>query len=61
MLAAQMSATRLLEQLDHGTSPQLVLWPEDVVSLDTPLSESPGAVRALRPGPDASTPPWWWG
>ena len=41
VLAAQMSATRLLEQLDHGTSPQLVLWPEDVVSLDTPLSESP--------------------
>ena len=41
VLAAQMSATRLLEQLDHGVSPQLVLWPEDVVSLDTPLSESP--------------------
>jgi len=41
VLAAQMSATRLLEQVDHGTSPQLVLWPEDVVSLDTPLSESP--------------------
>ena len=41
VLAAQMSATRLLERLDHGVSPQLVLWPEDVVSLDTPLSESP--------------------
>ena len=41
VLAAQMAATRLLEQVDHGTSPQLVLWPEDVVSLDTPLSESP--------------------
>ena len=41
VLAAQMSATRLLEQVDHGISPQLVLWPEDVVSLDTPLSESP--------------------
>jgi apolipoprotein N-acyltransferase len=40
VLAAQMSATRLLERLDHGVSPQLVLWPEDVVSLDTPLSES---------------------
>jgi apolipoprotein N-acyltransferase len=41
VLAAQMSATRRLEQLDHGVSPQLVLWPEDVVSLDTPLSRSP--------------------
>ena len=41
VLAAQMSATKLLSQLDHGVSPQLVLWPEDVVSLDTILSESP--------------------
>ena len=41
VLAAQMSTTRLLEQLDHGVSPQLVLWPEDVVSLDTYLSDSP--------------------
>ena len=41
VLAAQMSATRLLEQLDHGDSPQLVLWPEDVVSLDTVLADSP--------------------
>ncbi len=41
VLAAQMSATRQLERLDHGTSPKLVLWPEDVVSLDTGLSESP--------------------
>jgi apolipoprotein N-acyltransferase len=40
VLAAQMSATARLQQLDHGTSPQLVLWPEDVVSLDTDLSDS---------------------
>ncbi len=41
VLAAQMSATALLEQQDHGRSPQLVLWPEDVVALDTLLAESP--------------------
>jgi apolipoprotein N-acyltransferase len=39
VLAAQMSETRLLE--GRGAAPQLVLWPEDVVSLDTPLSDSP--------------------
>jgi apolipoprotein N-acyltransferase len=54
VLAAQMAATRSLEQGDHGQSPQLVLWPEDVVSLDTPLSQSPeegvlaGLARALH-------------
>ena len=41
VLAAQMAATRLMQQLDHGDTPQLVLWPEDVVSLDTTLSDSP--------------------
>jgi apolipoprotein N-acyltransferase len=41
VLAAQMSATATMEQLDHGTTPRLVLWPEDVVALDTPLSDSP--------------------
>jgi apolipoprotein N-acyltransferase len=41
VLAAQMSATALLEQQDHGRSPQLVLWPEDVVALDTLLTDSP--------------------
>ncbi|HEV3131663.1 MAG TPA: apolipoprotein N-acyltransferase [Acidimicrobiales bacterium] len=40
VLAAQMSATARLQQLDHGNAPQLVLWPEDVVSLDTTLSDS---------------------
>jgi apolipoprotein N-acyltransferase len=40
VLAAQRSATARLEQLDHGTAPRLVLWPEDVVSLDTALSDS---------------------
>ncbi len=41
VLAAQMAATQSLEQRDHGVNPQLVLWPEDVVSVPTPLSESP--------------------
>jgi apolipoprotein N-acyltransferase len=40
VLAAQRSATARLQQLDHGTAPRLVLWPEDVVSLDTSLSDS---------------------
>ena len=40
VLAAQMAATRSLEEADHGQNPRLVLWPEDVVSLDTPLSQS---------------------
>jgi apolipoprotein N-acyltransferase len=41
VLAAQMSATSLMSRLDHGVTPQLVLWPEDVVSLDTLLTDSP--------------------
>ncbi len=54
VLAAQMAATQSLEQGDHGQNPQLVLWPEDVVSLGTPLSQSPeeavlaGLARALH-------------
>ncbi len=42
VLAAQLAATRQLMAADHGgPNPELVLWPEDVVSLDTPLSRSP--------------------
>jgi apolipoprotein N-acyltransferase len=41
VLAAQVSATDRLGQLDHGVTPRLVLWPEDVVSLDTSLAGSP--------------------
>jgi apolipoprotein N-acyltransferase len=40
VLAAQMTETRELEQRG-GVTPQLVLWPEDVVSLDTLLTDSP--------------------
>jgi apolipoprotein N-acyltransferase len=42
VLAAQLAATRQLVAADHGgPNPELVLWPEDVVSLGTPLSDSP--------------------
>jgi apolipoprotein N-acyltransferase len=41
VLAAQVAETRVLAQQDRGTAPQLVLWPEDVVSLDTILADSP--------------------
>jgi apolipoprotein N-acyltransferase len=49
VLAAQVAATRLMQRLDHGAAPRLVLWPEDVVSLDTLLSDSPeqGTLSAL--------------
>jgi apolipoprotein N-acyltransferase len=49
-----MAATGQLQRLDHGVAPQLVLWPEDVVSLQTALSDSPeaavlsGLARRLR-------------
>ncbi len=54
VLAAQFSATRLMERADGGATPELVLWPEDVVSLDTSLSASPveselaGLARSLH-------------
>ena len=41
VLAAQLNETRLLAHGDHGRAPQLVLWPEDVVSLDTLLVGTP--------------------
>jgi apolipoprotein N-acyltransferase len=41
VLAAQNTATARLQQLDQGHPPQLVLWPEDVVSLASPLDGSP--------------------
>jgi apolipoprotein N-acyltransferase len=49
VLAAQLSATRVLQQQDAGHAPQLVLWPEDVVSLGTALDRSPeeGALAGL--------------
>lgn len=40
VLAAQKTATARMQQLDHGHTPQLVLWPEDVVSLSSPLDGS---------------------
>ncbi|MHB1712606.1 MAG: apolipoprotein N-acyltransferase [Acidimicrobiales bacterium] len=39
--AAQQAATRRMVRLDGGRAPQLVLWPEDVVSLGTRLKGTP--------------------
>jgi apolipoprotein N-acyltransferase len=41
VLAAQFAATRLMQREDGGRAPELVLWPEDVVALDTLLADSP--------------------
>jgi apolipoprotein N-acyltransferase len=41
VLAAQNAATARIDQVDHGHPPQLVLWPEDVVSLSSSLDGSP--------------------
>ena len=60
VLAAQLNATRLLASQDPGRAPQLVLWPEDVVSLDTLLSASPRR-PPCPPWPARCTPHWWWG
>ncbi len=38
--AAQVAATAEMQRLDHGHAPQMVLWPEDVVSLSHPLAGS---------------------
>ena len=40
VLAAAMAATEPLTHRPPGSGPQLVLWPEDVVSLDGPLDGS---------------------
>ncbi len=44
---AQLAATSVMDQRDDGRTPQLVLWPEDVISLDGPLAGSrPAATMA---------------
>ena len=48
VLAAQNAATARMQQLDHGQTPQLVLWPEDVVSLSSPLDGSPAEAALSR-------------
>ena len=48
VLAAQNAATARMQQLDHGRAPQLVLWPEDVVSLSSPLDGSPAETALSR-------------
>ena len=46
VLAAQLAAT--VSVADAHTSPDLVLWPEDVVALDRPLAGSPQAALLSR-------------
>jgi apolipoprotein N-acyltransferase len=48
VLAAQNEATARMQKLDHGHPPQLVLWPEDVVSLSSPLDGSPAEAALSR-------------
>ena len=40
---AQLAATSVIGQRDGGRTPQLVLWPEDVISLAGPLAGTPPA------------------
>ncbi len=40
VLAAQLAATQRMQRLDSGRAPRLVVWPEDVVAIDGPLSQS---------------------
>jgi apolipoprotein N-acyltransferase len=40
VFAAQLGAMRLMAREDRGRSPQLVVWPEDVIALDRPLAGS---------------------
>jgi apolipoprotein N-acyltransferase len=49
VLAAQLAATARIPESHRGHGPELVLWPEDVVSLDSPLDDSPeeAALSAL--------------
>ncbi len=41
VLAAQLSASDRIPAADGGRRPALVVWPEDVVALQVPLSQSP--------------------
>jgi apolipoprotein N-acyltransferase len=43
VFSAQLAATSLLQRQDRGHTPELVVWPEDVISLSGPLAGSPQA------------------
>lgn len=53
---AQVQATNEIPRLDHGIPPSLVLWPEDVVSLDDLLDSDPvkGVLAAMAVRADAT-------
>lgn len=48
VFSAQLAATSLIERQDHGRTPQLVVWPEDVIALSRPLAGSPQAATMAR-------------
>jgi apolipoprotein N-acyltransferase len=48
VFAAQLAATAPLGRLSPGARPSLVVWPEDVISLDGPLRGSPQATVMAR-------------
>ena len=61
VLAAAVAATEPLTHRAPGAGPQLVLWPEDVVSLDGPLDGSAEEAALSPTWPSRCTPPWWSG
>ncbi len=44
---AELAASGSIASSDRGHAPELVLWPEDVVSLGVPLSRDPGVAHQL--------------
>ena len=58
--AAQFAATAEIASHDGGRAPSLVVWPEDVVSLDTPIDGTDDREATGRTGHADSTPRSWW-
>jgi len=54
--AAQVAATAEIPRHDGGIAPTLIVWPEDVVDLSTPLAQSPAqaALGAIASGAHAT-------
>jgi len=48
VFSAQLAATSLIVRQDHGRTPRLVVWPEDVIALSRPLAGSPQAATMSR-------------
>ncbi len=48
VFSAQLAATSLIGRQDHGRTPRLVVWPEDVIALSRPLAGSLQAATMAR-------------